>query len=75
MIKHLYYRGYNQTRRLTNRAIRAHPIGVTAADACVWNKSTVTVALIWALCSGQLTAGSAPAWFTVALSVHTDAII
>ncbi len=35
----------------------------------------MTVALIWALCSGQFTAWSTPAWFTVALSVHTDAII
>lgn len=64
-----------KTCRLTDRTIRAHPIGVTATDPCVWNKGTMTMALIWALCSGQLTAGSAPSWFTVALSIHTDAII
>lgn len=59
----------------THRAVGSHPVGVTAAQSSVWYEGTVAVALVRALGPGQLAVESSPAWLTVALPIHTDAIV
>lgn len=59
----------------THRAVRSHPVGVTAAKPSVRYEGPVTMALVWALSPGQLTVEPSPAWLTVALPIHADAII
>ena len=60
---------------LTHGAVRSHPVGVTAAQPGVWYEGPVAVALVWALSPGQLAVEPSPAWLTVALPIHTDAIV
>lgn len=60
---------------LTHGAVRSHPVGVTAAQPSVWYEGPVAMALVWALGPGQLTVEPSPAWLTVALSIHADAIV
>lgn len=61
--------------KLTHGTVGSHPVGITAAQASVWDEGTVTVALVWALGSGQLAVEPPPAWLAVALPVHADAIV
>lgn len=61
--------------KLTHGTVGSHPVGITAAQASVWDEGTVTVALVWALGPGQLAVESPPAWLAVALPVHADAIV
>lgn len=60
---------------LTHRAVRSHPVGVTAAQPSVWYEGPMPVALVRALSPGKLAVEPSPAWFTVALPIHTDAIV
>ena len=59
---------------LTCGAVRAHPVGVTAADARVRDVSPMAVALIRARCPGDVAQRSCPACLTVALPTHTGAM-
>lgn len=59
----------------THRAVRSHPVGVTAAQPSVWYEGPMTMALVWALGSGQLAVEATPTWLTVTLPIHTDAIV
>lgn len=61
--------------KLTHWTVGSHPVGITAAQASVWDKGTVTVALVWALGPGELAVEAPPARLAVALSVHADAIV
>lgn len=60
---------------LTHGAVRSHPVGVTATQPSVWYEGPVAMALVWALGPGQLAVEPSPAWLTVALPIHTDAIV
>lgn len=59
----------------THGAVGSHPVGVTATQPSVWYESPVAMALVWALGPGQLAVEPSPAWLTVALPIHTDAIV
>lgn len=76
---HLYSNdSFSRTRPTvvpTHRAVRSHPVGVTAAQPSVWYEGPVTMALVWALGPGQLAMEPSPTWLTVALPIHTDAIV
>lgn len=61
--------------RLTHRAVGSHPVRVTAAEPGVRYEGPVSVALVWALGPGQLAVKPPPARLTVALPIHTDAIV
>lgn len=60
---------------LTHGAVRSHPVGVTAAQPSVWYEGPVAMALVRALGPGQFAVEPSPAWLTVALPIHTDAIV
>lgn len=61
--------------KLTHGTVGSHPVGITTAQASVWDKGTVTVALVWTLGPGQLAVKPPPAGLAVALPVHADAIV
>lgn len=60
---------------LTHGAVGSHPVGVTAAQPGVRYEGPVAVALVRALGPGQLAVEPPPSWLTVALPVHTDAVV